>query len=85
MEALEDRRLLAITWANEFGTGSENPDFGIYGTNEIYAREIVNRAIKDWSAVITDFNFDGDNNPATSNSLNNTYSLHIFCCGTSRN
>ncbi len=50
-EPLEDRRLLAIMWANEIGTNG----FNIYGNDEVYARALVNRAIDDWDRVITDF------------------------------
>lgn len=67
-EQLEDRRLLAILWANE-----ATVDFSNYGVYEPLAREAVQRAIRDWEAVITDFNYDGDNNPAT----NNTFNLSI--------
>jgi len=69
IEQLEDKRLLAIVWANEFGTAAQgnDPGLGTYGANEVYAREIVNRAIDDWNSVITDQNFDNDNDPLTNN------------------
>ncbi len=73
IEPLEGRRLLAIVWANEFGVN----DFDIYGNDEVYARDMVNRAMDDWDRVITDFNYDGDTNPNTTNSLNDTYTLTI--------
>ncbi len=63
LEPLEDRRLLAIVWANEFGANG----FDIYGNDEVYARDLVNRAMDDWDRVITDFNYDGDANPNTTN------------------
>ena len=79
LEQLEDKRLLAIVWANEFGTtaAGNDPNFGVFNTNEVVARTIVNRAIDDWEGVITDFNYDNDNNPNTVNLLNDTYSLNI--------
>ena len=53
--------MLAIVWANEFGTGNDNPSFDDeYLDNEVVARQIVNRAIDDWNAVINDFNYDGN-------------------------
>jgi len=73
-EKLEDKRLLAIVWANEFGTGANNPDFDVeYLDNEAVARAIVNRAINDWNSVVLDQDFDNDNNPLTGN-----YQLTIF-------
>lgn len=57
-ECLENRRLLAIDWANR---GADN--FGALGANATLAREIVDRAINDWAAVIADFNYDGDDDP----------------------
>jgi hypothetical protein len=73
-EPLEDRNLLAVIWANEFGSGANNPNFGIYGANEVYARALVNRAIIDWNNVIRDQNWDNDNNPAT----NGVFELFVF-------
>ncbi len=74
-EQLEEKRLLAIMWANEcVMAGPDDPNFVTYGPNEAIARQIVNRAIDDWEAMITDFNYDGDNNPAT----NNTFNLRVF-------
>lgn len=46
-ENLEQRHLLAISWANE-----TTADFSLYGTSQIIAKELVNRAINDWEAVI---------------------------------
>ncbi len=56
-EQLEEKRLLAITWANQFGTGADDPVFNLeYGANEVIARALVNRAIDDWNKVILDQN-----------------------------
>jgi len=79
LEQLEDKRLLAIVWANEFGTGADDPDFDdVYGADEVVARAIVNRAIDDWGSVITDFNYDNDNNPNTTiPGLGGTFNLDI--------
>jgi predicted outer membrane repeat protein len=87
LERLEERRLLTITWANEFAIGVDDPNFDIYGTEEVHARSLVNRAIDDWEAILRDFNFDNDNNPQTSNFLDDDYTLDIFAgplAGTSR-
>ncbi len=73
LECLEDRRMLAIIWANELGTGADDPHFNNYFANEAVARQIVDRAINDWNTIITDQNFDNDNNPATNN-----FALKIF-------
>ena len=74
LEQLEDKRLLAIVWANEFGTGLNDPDFDDeYLADEFIARAIVNRAIDDWNAVVTDQNFDNDNNDET-----NDFQLNVF-------
>ena len=73
-EQMEDRCLLAIVWANEFSTNTDDPLFDdVYLDNEVVARAIVNRAIDDWNAVITDQDFDNDNNPAT-----NDFQLNVF-------
>ena len=76
-EQLEDKRLLAIMWANEFDNGANDPLFNLYGADEATARVIVNRAIDDWEAVVTDFNYDGDNNPTTVNALSDTFQLTV--------
>ena len=65
IEQLEDKRLLAVVWANEFGANG----FNTYGTNEVYARETVSRAIDDWNAVVTDQNFDNDGDSQTNDFL----------------
>ncbi len=68
IECLEDRRLLAVVWVNQGTPGVDSDSFGAtYGANQDAARQIVLRAISDWSAVIRDFNYDGDNDPATNN------------------
>jgi hypothetical protein len=55
IEPLEHRVLLAqIFWENRF---SDN--FGIYGADADIAREIVDRAIVEWSRVIVNFNYAG--------------------------
>ncbi len=75
IEQLEDKRLLAIVWANEFGAN----DFGAtYGANEIFARETVNRAIDDWNSVLTSFNYAEDNDADPNNNLNDEFQLTVF-------
>ncbi len=60
-EQLEDKRLLAIVWSNEFATGVDDPNFdNVYVANEDTARALVNRAIIDWNNVIADQNFDNN-------------------------
>jgi hypothetical protein len=80
IERLENRRLLAIIWANEFVTsGPDNPDFAIYSSNnEAVARQIVNRAISDWNAVLTNFNYAEDSDANPNNNLNNTFNLKVL-------
>ena len=67
IEQLEDKRLLAIVWANELDANDNfDEDNGFadqYQASAQIARAIVNRAIDDWNAVIPDFNF-GDVNDA---------------------
>ena len=78
VERLEKRDLLAIVWANEFVTsGPDDTNFDTYALNETIARQIVKRAISDWNAVITSFNYaeDLDGNP--NNNLNNTFNLTL--------
>ncbi len=74
IEALEDKRLLTIVWANEFdATPALSPDFDEeYGADEIYARAIVNRAIDDWNSVIIDQDWDNDGDPDTNDVFNLT-------------
>lgn len=73
MESLEKRELFAIDWINESTSGFA----ATYGANAALATEIVHRAISDWETYITDFNYDSDNNPATVDALNNTFSLTL--------
>lgn len=48
-----------------------------YDDNAAVARLIVERAISDWNAVITDFNYAEDNDANPNNDLNNTFSLSV--------
>jgi hypothetical protein len=74
IESLEQRELFAIDWVNEASSGFA----AAYGaTNGAIATELVHRAIQDWETFLTDFNYDNDNNPATVNGLNNTFSLSL--------
>jgi len=79
-EWLEDKRLLAIVWANEFGTAATGNDPGLvtYGANEVYAREIVNLAIDDWNSVLTSFNYIEDNDANPNNNLDDVFQLSII-------
>jgi hypothetical protein len=78
IENLENRRLLAvdIQWTNE--TDPNNRFDVQYPDDALIARQLVNRAIADWEAVINDFNYDGDNDPATVNFRNNVFNLEVF-------
>jgi hypothetical protein len=68
VEGLEDRRLLAIVWANRGDAVTDSDGFNVtYGAMAGVARLNIERAIADWNAVITDFNYDGDGNPTTDN------------------
>jgi hypothetical protein len=75
LEYLEDRTLLStIIWQNAGSATADTDGFQArYGSDAATARAIVRAAIADWQAVIQDFNFDGDFNPAT----NNTYFVRI--------
>jgi hypothetical protein len=57
-ESLESRTLLAIDWVNRGTLGNDSDDFEeFYGaTNAAIARTIVDEAILDWEAVITNSN-----------------------------
>lgn len=70
---------MAIMWANQGVVGNDSDHFQqFYGESVApLARQIVRQAIIDWEAVITDFNYDGDQNAATNNFLNNTLTLDI--------
>ena len=62
-EQLEDRTLLAINWANQGSAGSDSDGFNaLFGGNAPLARDIVNRAIFDWSRVILNFNYSAGPN-----------------------
>jgi hypothetical protein len=73
-EHLENRKMLAIAWINQGIPGNDADDFqDVYGAaNAVIARQLVNRAIDNWGAVITDFRYDTDNDPATNNTFNLT-------------
>jgi hypothetical protein len=78
IESLEDRRLFAVDWINQ-GT---NNFASIYdAADALIATELVNRAIDDWEAVITDFNYDGDGNPLTDNTYDLTINAATFAGG----
>jgi hypothetical protein len=69
IDLLESRRLLStINWTNK-GTGAgagDTDDFNaIYGGNATVARNIVQRAIDDWEAVLVNFNGSGGRNTFT--------------------
>lgn len=70
---------MAINWVNQGNASNDADNFEtIYGVaTASIARQLVSRAISDWNAVIRDFNYDGDNDPAT----DNTYSLQVFAGG----
>ncbi len=81
VEHLEDRRLLAIMWANELDV---NGNFDInngfqaqYGNDTLIARELVNRAIDDWERVITNYNFAVDNDADPNNNLDDIFMLNV--------
>jgi len=75
IEQLEDKRLLTIVWANEFGTNDFDTE---YGADEVIARTIVNRAIDDWNSVLTSFNYAEDNDANPSNNLNDEFQLNVL-------
>ncbi len=65
-EALESRRMLStISWTNRgSGAPGDDPDgfIALFGSSAGLARQIVDRAIDDWEAVIQNFNFAGGGN-----------------------
>ncbi len=61
VEALEERTLMAVVWANA-GSNNFNTVFG--GTNGPIAAQIVQKAFDDWNRVL-DLNWDGDDNANT--------------------
>jgi hypothetical protein len=73
MESLEDRKLMAIVWANPADVSIDQ----YYGSNANTARAIVERAVADWNSAITSFNYieDSDGNP--NNNLNDTFQLSV--------
>lgn len=80
-ELLEDKKMLAIVWANEGNNDTPqyvgdhfDDEYGAYAMN---ARAIVNRAIDDWNKVITSFNYTEDADSNSSNDLNDTFELVI--------
>ncbi len=73
-ESLEDRRLLAITWANQ---GSHNFVANYGADNAVLAEAMVVRAIDEWATYINDFNYDDDDDPNTVNFRNNTFTLYV--------
>ncbi len=82
IEQLEEKRLLAIVWANELDV---NGNFDInngfqaqFGNDTAIAREIVNRAIDDWERVITGFNYAEDNDGNPNNNLNDEFQLDVL-------
>lgn len=74
IESLEGRLLFAVVWVNRGSTAVDSDSFGaIFGANQDIARQIVAQAVSDWSEVIRDFDYDGDNDPTT----NNSYQLTV--------
>jgi hypothetical protein len=85
-EVLERRELLSINWINKGHTDPNDPTnpqsdtdhFNQrYGPNADLARSIAQRAIDDWDAVISNFNYPEDSDSNANNNLNNTFSLTI--------
>jgi hypothetical protein len=75
LEKLERRDALAIDWINQGEPGVDSDDFAeFYGVHAELARQIARRAISDWERVITDFKYDGDNDPLTNNRFELTLS-----------
>ncbi|MGE3642162.1 MAG: hypothetical protein AB7G28_26700, partial [Pirellulales bacterium] len=66
-ESLEERMVLStINWSNRGSAGSDTDGFnGLFGGNANLARQIVDRAIDDWEAVIANFNYSGGGNTFT--------------------
>ncbi|TWT30984.1 hypothetical protein KOR34_43570 [Posidoniimonas corsicana] len=75
VEDLEDRRMLAIVWANP--DPAANGFDSEYGAQADLATAIVQRAIGDWERAITSFNYDVDNDANPSNDLNDTFTLTL--------
>ncbi len=71
---------MAVVWANQFvnDNGPLDPSFDdAFAADEQIAREIVNRAIADWNAIL-DTNIDQDNNPLTGPDLQLTITAIDF-------
>lgn len=67
--------MLAIVWTNRGNAGTDTDMFNAtYGAMAQVARQNIDRAIENWNEVILDYNFDGDNNPAT----NNVFTLTVM-------
>jgi hypothetical protein len=67
--------LFAVVWVNRGSAADDSDNFAaVYGANQDVARQIVDQAISDWSAVIRDFDYDRDNDPTT----NNTFRLILI-------
>jgi hypothetical protein len=77
IEQLESRDLLAVVWANKGTDILSDPAYDrdgfttFYQEDSIVARQVAQRAVDDWNAVIPSFNY-----PAQEN-LNNTFTLNI--------
>src|SRR5262245_13795733 len=55
IEALEDRRLLTISWSNHGAPGSDTDSFqAVYGALAATARADVDQAIAYWNAAVPD-------------------------------
>ena len=58
IEPLEGRTMLSITWVNRNTPGEGEASFvAVYGGDAARAIAIVDRAIEDWEAVVTDFGY----------------------------
>lgn len=75
VEGLEDRRMLAIAWANDDPTA--NGFDTEYGADAELATAIVRRAIDDWERSITSFNYAVDNDADPHNDLDDTFTLTL--------
>ncbi|TWT85789.1 hypothetical protein Pla123a_05960 [Posidoniimonas polymericola] len=75
IEGLEDRRLLAIAWAN--ADPIANGFDAEYGAQADLATAIVRRAIGDWERSITSFNYAVDDDADPNNNLDDTFTLTL--------